>query len=128
MSKGAREIYYMFNGKLIGNRYLKLCICRTLSKMPDEVVGFVTASCWFVGSMEDAYAFTFTGNDIKGQHLIFLSEDLMRQSEEQIEHSIAHEIAHVILGHRNSVLLRQSKEEIKRQEKEADEFTKNLGF
>ena len=78
--------------------------------------------------MEDAWAFTFTGNDLKNKHLIFLSDELMFQDSRQIKHTIAHEIGHVILGHRNSVLEKQDKEEIKEQEKEADEFAIKMGF
>ena len=74
--------------------------------------------------MEDAYGFTFTGNDLKNQHLIFLSDELFRESKEQISRTIAHEIGHVILNHRNSTLTSQTKEEIRKQEKEADAFAK----
>ena len=77
-----------------------------------------------MSSMDDAYAFTFTGNDLKNQHLIFLSDDLLYQNISQIHYTIAHEIGHVILGHRNSTLSNQSKKEIKMQEKEADDFAK----
>jgi Zn-dependent protease with chaperone function len=94
--------------------------------MPDEIVDFVTKNCWFLGSMKDAWAFTFTGNDLKDQHLIFLSDALMNQNSKQIQFSIAHEIGHVILGHRNSTLVKQSKEEIKKQEKEADTFAEKF--
>lgn len=76
--------------------------------------------------MDDAWAFTFTGNDLKDQHLIFLSEDLLAQHPRQIRFSIAHEIGHVILQHRNSTLERQTKEEIRKQEKEADTFAQQF--
>ena len=118
----------MFEGKLVGSKFMKLSVCRTLTKMPDEIVEFVTGNCWFLGSMEDAYAFTFTGNDLKNQHLIFLSDDLLNQEEEQVEFSIAHEIGHVMLKHRNSTLVKQTKEEIKKQESEADLFAQQHGF
>ena len=78
----------------------------------------------FFASLEDAWAFTFTGNDLKNNYLIFLSDELMFQNKDQIKYTIAHEIGHVILGHRNSVLEKQSKKEIKKQEKEADVFAK----
>ena len=125
---GTRAIFKAFGGKLVGNRSMKISVCKTLSKMPDEVIDVVTRNCWFVSSLDDAYAFTFTGNDLLGQHLIFLSEDLLRQDWEQIEHSIAHEIGHVVLGHRNSVSVKQTKQEIKKQEKEAELFARGLGL
>ena len=101
---------------------MKKKVCETLAFMPDEIINFVTDNCWFVSSLDDAYAFTFTGSDIKSQHLIFLSEDLLVQDNFQIHYSIAHEIGHVILKHRNSVFAKQTKEEIKNQEQEADIF------
>ncbi len=122
MSKNAREIFYEFKGKLVGTAYMKKWVCETLTKMPDEIIDFITSNCWFFGSMDDAWAFTFTGNDLKDQHLVFLSDELLHQNPNQIQFSIAHEIGHVFLKHRNSVLERQTKEEIRQQEKEADEF------
>lgn len=46
------------------------------------------------------------------------------QDVSKIHYSIAHETGHVILRHRNSILEKQRKKEIKRQEKEADNFAK----
>ena len=126
--KTAREIYYDFEGKLVGTTFMKRCVCKTLAKMPDEIINFVTKNCWFLGSMKDAWGYTFTGNDLKKQHLIFLSDELLNQAPEQIMFSIAHEIGHVILKHRNSTLVKQTKQEIKQQEKEADEFARQYNF
>lgn len=124
MEKNIRRIYYSFDGKLVGNKIMKLQVCMTLTKMPGEIIDYITKNCWFFASMEDAWAFTFTGNDLKNQHIIFLSDELLFQKEEQISYTVAHEIGHVILGHRNSVLENQTKQEIIKQEKEADEFAK----
>jgi Zn-dependent peptidase ImmA (M78 family) len=126
MKSKVREIYHAFDGKLVGNQKMKTAVCETVALMPEEIINLITKMCWFIGSMDDAWAFAFTGNDLKDQHLIFLSEELMRQGKNQIRYSITHEIAHVILNHRNSVLVRQSKEEIRRQEKEADEFANSI--
>lgn len=115
-------IFEKFQGKLVGNKKMQYAVCEVLSKMPDEVVTFITDNCWFMASMEDAWAFTFTGNDLKNQHLIFLSDELLQQDIHQIHYSIAHEIGHVMLGHRNSTLVKQTPQEIEFQEKEADLF------
>lgn len=128
MKKDVREIYHAFQGKLVGSAFMKNWVCITLSKMPPKIIDFVTKNCWFFGSMEDAWAFTFTGNDLKEKHLIFLSDDLLSQDTGQIQYSIAHEIGHVMLRHRNSVLERQTKQEVRRQEKEADNFAKQFIF
>lgn len=128
MKKDIREIYHAFNGKLVGTKEMKLYVCEVLSKMPESIIKCIVKNCWFISSMEDAWAFTFTGNDLKGQHLIFLSDHLLSERQSQVHYSIAHEIGHVILKHRNSVFERQTKREIKKQEKEADIFVKQCGF
>lgn len=124
MKNNEKEILAMFNGKLIGNRKMKKYVCKTVLKLPKKIRSFITQKCWFISSMDDAWAFAFTGNDLANRHLIFLSDDLLRQNEKQIYHTITHEIGHVVLGHRNSTLVRQTRGEIRRQEREADEFVK----
>jgi Zn-dependent protease with chaperone function len=124
MSEDREAIYNAFDGKLIGSMPMKMHVCEVVAKLPEAMQQKITQTCWFMGSMEDAWAFAFTGNDLKDQHLIFLSDELLRQDEAQIHYSIAHEIGHVVLNHRNSVLVKQSKDEIDKQEAEADAFAK----
>jgi len=126
MRSDLKRIYKSFNGKLIGNVHMKKCVCETVAHMTPKIIAYITNQCWFISSMEDAWAFTFTGNDLKNQHLIFLSDELLTQHSPQIYYSIAHEIGHVMLGHRNSVLKRQTKREIKKQETAADAFAKQF--
>lgn len=126
MKLDLQEIFNLFGGKLVGNKKMQKHVCEVLSKMPREVIEFITKNCWFMASMEDAWAFTFTGNDLKDQHLIFLSDELLNQKIEQIHYSIAHEIGHVILEHRNSTFIKQSKQEVERQEEEADDFARKF--
>lgn len=122
MDQEARLVYDSFKGKLVGDWHMKRMVCKTVAQMPAKIRKFVTSKVWFLSSMEDAWAFSFTGNDLKDQHLIFLSDELLAEDKEQIMHSIAHEIGHVMLSHRNSTLIRQTKEEIEKQEVEAEEF------
>ncbi len=124
MDEELKHIYHQFEGKLVGKTLLKIQVCKVLNQMPKDIINFVTQNCWFLGSLEDAWAFTFTGNDLKDQHLIFLSDELFEQDQHQMQYSIAHEIGHVMLGHRNSVVVQQSPEEIQQQEREADAFAK----
>lgn len=124
MTHDIETIYRSFGGKLIGNKRMKLYVCQTLLPMPPKIVSFITKTCWFMSSMDDAWGFTFTGNDLKNQHLIFLSDELFYQHAAQIRYSIAHEIGHVMLKHKNSTFKKQTKIEIRKQEKEADEFAK----
>ncbi|MGE5041708.1 MAG: ImmA/IrrE family metallo-endopeptidase [Candidatus Levyibacteriota bacterium] len=128
MRKALQKIYGSFEGKLVGNVKMKRYVCETLEKMPEEIISSITKNCWFFASLEDAWAFTFTGSDLRKQHLIFLSDDLLLQNPGKIYYTIAHEIGHVVLGHRNSVLEKQTREEIKRQEQEADQFAKQFDF
>ncbi len=126
MRNDLKIIYNSFDGKLVGNSHMKKNVCETLINMPEEVIKYITKKCWFFASMEDAWAFTFRGNDLLDQHIIFLSDELLEQDQNQIQYTIAHEIGHVILGHRNSVLKKQSKIEIKIQEKQADDFAERF--
>ena len=119
-----KMLYQMFDGKLIGGQEMKQHVIRVIANMSEEIIEFVTKNVWFLASIEDAWAFTFSGNDLKNQHMIFLSDELLNQDYEQIRYTIAHEIGHVILGHKNSVTVKQTKEEINKQEREADMFAR----
>jgi len=123
-----RRIYAAFGGKLVGSRVLKKNVCEVLARMEEDIILYITKNCWFFGSTEDAWAFTLTGNDLRDQHLIIIGDELLMQSRRQIQYTIAHEIGHVMLRHRNSILERQSKSEIKHQEKEADQFAKRYAI
>jgi hypothetical protein len=124
MKKQVKAIYHKFDGKLVGSPYMKVCVCETLEHVPEEIVNYITAHCWFISSMKDAWAFAFAGNDIANQYLIFLSEDLLKEDIHQITYTIIHEIGHIMLGHKNSVQRIQTQSEIKQQEREADEFAR----
>ena len=72
--------------------------------------------------MPDTWAYAFHGNDLKNQHLIFLSDELFEEPENQIFYTILHEIGHILLSHRNSIGFQQTKAEIATQEEAADSF------
>ncbi len=116
------EIRHAFGGRLVGTKILKENVCEVVALLPQDLQEYVTEYVWFVGSMEDAWGYTFTGNDLADQHLIFLGDDLLREDKDQIHWSIAHEIGHVVLGHKNNIFVKQSKVAIGHQEEEADEF------
>ena len=119
------EIKKLFGHKLIGGSYMKRMVVRTLQKFPDDIAMRIAKDCWFISSFPDGWAFTIRRNELKKEeHLIFLADELLDQDEGQIMWTIAHEIGHVILGHRNSIGKVQTKSEVRRQEKEADEFAK----
>jgi len=81
VTKKQTAILNKFDGKLVGKKLLQVYVCRVLSLMPDDISDFVCRKCWFMGSMEDAWAFAFTGDDLKSQHLIFLSDELFDQDD-----------------------------------------------
>jgi hypothetical protein len=119
------EIKENFKYRLIANPQIKSLIIKTLQIFPDDIIKHISTSCWFISSYEDSWAFVLKSDDIKkDQSIIFLSDELLKESQEQIIYTIAHEIAHVILGHKNSIGRVQTKSEVKRQEKEAHEFVK----
>jgi len=125
----AKQIKENFKYKLIGSDYMKRMVIKTLEIFPDDIADFVSKHCWFISSFEDGYAFVVKGDEIKkGEYLIFLSDELLKESDHQIHYSIVHEIGHVILGHKNSIGKVQSKKEVNKQEKEADEFVKKYLF
>lgn len=118
-----------FGHKLVGNKFMKKMVIKTLKFFPEEIVDFVTKNCWIVSSFEDGWAFTLRGDELKkNEYLIFLSDELLKENEKQITWTIAHEIGHIILGHRNSIGEVQTKSEIKKQEHEADAFAKKYLF
>jgi hypothetical protein len=118
-----KKLQAKFGHKLQGSKFMKSMVIKTLQFFPEEIINFITASCWFVGSFEDGWAFTLRGDELKkNEYLIFLSDELLAEDEKQIMWTIAHEIGHVILDHKNSIGEVQSKSEIKKQEDEADEF------
>lgn len=120
------NIFFAFHGRLVGSKFMQQCVVDILAKMPQDIQDHITQHCWFVSSMEDAFGFTLTGNDLANQHLVFLSDDLFQQDINQIYYTIAHEIGHVMLGHKNSVLTQQTQQEIAQQEQEADAFAKKF--
>ncbi len=117
-----KDITNAFAGKLHVNRRLKKYVLRTVAKLSDDLIRKVTRDTWILGSVEDAWAYVFHGDELKGKHLIIVSDSLLDQPEQDIEWTIMHEIGHVILGHRNSILVTQSRSEIRRQEREANSF------
>ncbi len=119
------EIKQNFGYRLIGSKYMKSMVVNTVGILPHQIANIVSKNCWFISSFEDGYAFVIKGSEIKkGEYLIFLSDELLRESEDQIRYSIIHEIGHVVLGHRNGIGEPQTKDETRKQEKEADEFVK----
>lgn len=125
--KNISEIKKALGHKLIGTSFMKKVVCQTILLLPPNLAEFVTKHVWFVGSFTDGWAFTLKGNEIgKAEYLIFLSDELIDAGEEDMRYTILHEIGHVVLGHRNSIGEVQTKAEVKKQEKEADEFVKRF--
>ncbi len=118
------KVRYSLGDKLIGSLFMREIVCKTLLLLPSESIEHICKTVWFISSQDDSWAFTFSGADIKDRSLIFLSDELLSQDEEQIRFTILHEIGHVALSHRNSIGYEQTQTEIKKQEREADIFAK----
>lgn len=113
-----------FGGRLIGNEIMKDSVAKALLLLPENIAEKIMDDCWFFSSAEDSFGYAFNGNDLKDEHLIFLSDVLFDEPESQISYTILHEIGHIALNHKNSIQYKQSKEEIRKQESEADQFAK----
>ncbi len=119
-----KKVRAAFGGKLIGNVFMKTFVCEAVLLLPSEIIEYVTSRVWFFSTSEDAWAYTFDGNDARDKHFIFLSDELLSQDKSQIQYTILHEIGHVILKHKNSIGRRQTESEIKIQERQADLFAR----
>lgn len=118
------EIRKALGKKLIAKPFLETMVCESLLKLPAEIIEYVVEHVWFFSSSDDAWAYTFHGNDLENKHFIFLSDDLAKEKQSQIEYTIIHEIGHIILKHQNSIDRRQTQSEIRKQELAADQFAK----
>lgn len=125
MKNNWEEVRKKFKGKLIGKMKMQKLVCTTLAEFPKDIIDFVTQNVWFASSFNKAWGYAFRGDDLSGQFLIFLSDELFYEPEVNQQYEVAHEIGHVILRHKNLVMMVQSKVEIKRQEKEADQFARH---
>ncbi len=119
------EVKENFGYRLLGSKSMKNMVIETLLLLPEKIAVYVSKHCWFISSFEDGYAFVLKGTELKkDEYLIFLSDELLKESKFQIVYTIVHEIGHVILGHRNGIGVAQTREETRKQEKEADNFVR----
>lgn len=125
MSYSFEEIKNKFGGRLVVRKDVVGFICQTVSVLPNEIIDYITTKVWVVNSLDDAWGFTFKGDELHGKHLIFLSDELFNEGKYQIAYTLLHEIGHVVLKHQNSILVEQSEAEIDQQEAEADQFAKS---
>lgn len=124
MDWDVKKIRAALGVKLVGNLFMRQAVCETLLVLPAEIIDYITKNVWFFSSDEEAYGYTFDGNDLRGKHFIVFSDELFQQDLHQIRYTIIHEIGHVMLQHKNSIYQNQTQSEINRQEKEADTFAK----
>src|SRR4030066_440977 len=125
MSKESETIRRKFVGKLIGSPKMQKLVCETLLAFPKDIIDFVTKNVWFISSFADAWGFVLKGKELGGKDVIFLADELFHQEKTAQAYEIAHEVGHVILGHRNAISKPQTKQEIRKQEKEADRFARH---
>ena len=108
--------------RFVGNAAKRRLVSETLLLLPPQIKTYVAENVWFFTSAEDAWAYTFDGNDLKNKHFIYLSDELFDQNLSQIQYTILHEIGHVILKHKNAIDRKQTKSEVRKQEEQADSF------
>jgi hypothetical protein len=124
MDKKFLEVREKFGTKIIGPGKMQNLICKVVCRLPQKTADFVTRNVWFVNSFPDTWGFVLRGDELDGKFLVFLSNELFRQPRKIQEYEVFHEIGHVVLNHRNSITVPQSKEKIARQEREADTFAR----
>jgi Zn-dependent peptidase ImmA (M78 family) len=117
-----QQIKKAFGGRIVAGEFAKQMIAQAVAKLPADKIECLIDHVWFFSSLPDTWAYAFHGNDLKNQDLIFLSDELFKELENQIQYTILHEIGHILLNHRNSIGFKQSKQEIEKQEKQADGF------
>jgi len=87
------QIKSAFDGKLVAGDFAKQLIAKTVAKLPIEKQEYLTKNVWFFCSLPETWAYAFHGNDLKNKHLIFLSDELFEEPENQIQYTILHELA-----------------------------------
>ena len=126
MDEKINKISRKFGNKIIGNDKVRQVVCAVVSRLPSEQIEFVTKNVWFVNSFPDAWGFVLRGDELKGKYLVFLSDEAFRQPKADQYYEVAHELGHILLKHRNSIGLPQTKSQIAKQEREADRFARQL--
>lgn len=121
-----QQIKKSFGGKIVGTDSTKNLIAQTVGRLSENQINYATRHIWFFSTPKDTWAYAFHGNDLKDQHIIYLSDELLSEPREQIEYTILHELGHIFLNHKNSINFKQSKFEINQQELEADWFAKQF--
>ena len=116
------QVIRTFGGRLVGNTNTKNLVAAAVQKLPEDQAQYISHHVWILSSHPDSWAYAFHGDDLKNQHLIFLSDDLLTQSDRQITFTLLHEFGHILLGHKNSIDSKQSHHTISKQEQEADHF------
>lgn len=121
-----QQIIKIFGGRLVGSATNKKLVAEAVIKLSKDQQDYICHHVWILSSHPDSWAFAFHGDDLKNQHLIFLSDELLAQSDQQILFTILHEFGHILLGHKNSIDYKQSPHEISKQEQQADQFAKKF--
>ena len=112
--------------RILGNKYLKVLVAKTLSVIPSDVKEHIAKNVTFIGPFDDAWAYTLQASDLETKYIVVISDELLAQNENQIIKTLIHEIGHATLGHRNAFYKPQSQHEIKKQEREANEFARRI--
>lgn len=122
MNRKTQDIERKFGGKLIGSKKMQRLVAKTLLNFPPKIIDFVTKNVWFVSSFDDSWGFVLDSRDLGDRHIIFLADELFDQDYYAQHYTVAHEIGHVILGHRNAIMITQTKAESQNQEDQAHKF------
>jgi hypothetical protein len=102
--------------------YFRAAVCIALSKLPIDVIDFATEKIFWISSDEQRYAFVMNRDKYNDRKWFVVLSETMKELSDMVQwFFIAHEVAHCWLDHKNPIFDKLSKDEVARQENEADE-------
>lgn len=102
-----------------------MVIVDSILELPGDIYEWIIDNVCFVSSSEDSLAFCLRIGGLGAQlftEFIFLCENLKYETKEVQIKTIAHEMAHIKLGHTKPLFRKQSVEEKKKWEEDADKL------
>ena len=119
------EVDYMFGGLNEVSSDFRIILAKAISKLPNDIVEWVTDKLMFVSNSEKYWAFSLSKKEWSYKlGFIFLCDDLKNLSEEKQAFIIAHEIAYQKLNHKSPILSNLTNKETQNQEVEADSLAR----
>ena len=119
----SEEVHHALDENLRAYDDAKAAIVHALTKVPARVVDSLASRCLIiVPSVESVRGIHLPRKILLGNEVIAFAERVFDLPDDETESLILHQVAHFWLKHKSAALEGMSKEEVKQQEKEADEL------